>query len=223
MEKLNLLEKLKTLKQWQLQQQLNFTKLKNDNEFMINNSSQSNSDNKENIQEDENKNIGKNCFTATMSKSSLTSALQNIDWNKVQIDDDGTSNQDNKIQNRFLQSGDLTNWCMSGVQTVVLQNGQRNDIVLRETPDLESSYEEQEACSASHSEDEFSELELNHNMEGIQPLTETEEEDEEEERDTNKQMFVVGADEIIDDDGDSVDEENTLIEEEYLTVSQNIL
>lgn len=165
MEKQTLLEKLKTLNQWQLQQQLHFAKLQIDVENSDKNSPLAN--NKENVNYHNNKNKKNipnqsSTFMQTMNRNALTSALQSLD------------NCDNISRGHSHEEtgGDdtsLNNWHLSGLQTVKFMSTRQtdsNDVVI----------------SGGEEFSDFDDEVINYQDEdGVKPFSETEEENEEEE------------------------------------------
>ena len=198
MEKLSLLEKLKTLQQWQLQQQLDFAKIKANSLYESEHDQESEAslddEDKENANSNSESSKQENSmFTQTMTNRALTEVLSNIQFGnknnalKSQPQNESRSSNDIDVvttQNRFLESGGLSNWHMSGLETAVYQ-----DVVydpsngIKETPltptnNMKLPLDLNRYILTSGSEDEFSEVEMNDDMDGIHPISETEEEEE---------------------------------------------
>lgn len=138
MERMSLLEKLKTLNQWQLQQQLNLAKLQADvnsvhckqepvdeeRKQILSPSSHQDLLNKENLDTEKNA-YKRSSLTGTMSNNMLTNALRNIDMNNTSYKDNELVSSEQRPlkqqQKQHLQqevNSPLNHWHMSGLQTV---------------------------------------------------------------------------------------------------------
>ena len=235
MEKLSLLEKLKTLQRWQLQQQHDFAKIKSNNDDRLSEHEEGDSfsddvdgdgnyDDNDGIIENRDfivmepieKNRENTMLTQTMTNRALTDALNDIQLDSqneildkelrptvkhtTHVYDNASGSESEAIikQNRFLQSGELNNWHMSGMQTVVLQN---NPLNLNEytsagripVGNLEGLMDKD--VMTSESDDGFSEIDINHEMEGIKPISETDEEADDFQDSDKECEFSEGEDE----------------------------
>jgi len=168
MEKQTLLQKLKTLNQWQLQQQLHFAKLQTDVENTDKNSPLSY--NKENMNKKKNNRTDipdQTTFMQTMSRNSLTSALQSLsladNYANISREESREEKEDDEVS--------LDNWHLSGLQTVKFMST--------------------ESGTTANVGDEFSDFDGEildyHTEDGVKPFSETEDEEEEDQRVNNSQ------------------------------------
>ena len=185
MEKLSLLDKLKTLKQWQLQQQLDFAKLQELNHASTQNDSPQNAAVNAYLDHDENKeNMPVNypttnppkSFMDTMTSNELTNILHTVNYNDAQKENKNRlsakvlkeQNLDSLQAHNRSNGQELDHWHMSGLRTVVFNKNVSPQDQLRDIT-LESFKE----GLNTESEDNFSEQEFQLEMDGVTPMSET--------------------------------------------------
>ena len=185
MEKLSLLDKLKTLKQWQLQQQLDFAKLQELNHTSAQNNSPKNAavnaynthgENKENVPVTYPALKPPKSFMDTMTSSELKNILHSVNFNDVQNESKNKlsakvlkeQNLDSLQAHNTSNGQGLDHWHMSGLRTVVFnKNGSPQDR-LRDL--MEENAKE---GLNTESEDNFSEQDFQLEIDGVKPMSET--------------------------------------------------
>lgn len=184
MEKLSLLDKLKTLKQWQLQQQLDFEKLQELNHVSAPDNSPQNAavngyfahdENKENVPDFPTTNPPRS-FMDTMTSNELKNLLHTVNFNDVQNESKNRlsakvlkeQNLDNLQAHNRSNGQELDHWHMSGLRTVVFNKNRSPQDRLRDLT-LDSVKE----GLNTESEDNFSEQDFQLEVDGVKPMSET--------------------------------------------------